>query len=222
MAGCSVTLAYLKEVKSALTTMDPNAIIWGDVIEQAADLIERAEVVTGLSEFQRLRAFYCVEMMYSTFIREALSKDKVLTKHPGSDIALAPIIIGFTGPVDRSWEGLGQLIERVDNLDGELAIRLAELAFSKKTKYGESELVLMENRFEVTMKVFELCAESAKALRRSLNKDAPKLAPIGKAMAAAAGLLQIPYSNRLSYGLVLLNISPNNAVTAWQNSKFQE
>ena len=214
--SCPLTLTYLKEIGKALEGYDQMRILYGTVMDLVDSFKDRADVVPGSMEFQRLRAFYCVELMYSELIRKALDKDKLLTSYAGASVKLGPIVIKLTQEVPRSWEGLGTLIERVDDLDGELIIQLTEIAFAKKSKFGEREEVMLEERFKKTMKVFELCSEAAKLLRRSLGNDELSIHLVGKALAAAVDVLQLPHQVRVDYGLHLLNISPDNPRSPWQ------
>ncbi len=213
--SCPLTLAYLMEIGRLLEGYDKMRILYGTVIDHIERLKERAGVVPGTGEFIRLRAFYCIELMYSELIRKALANDKVLSSYEGSNVALTPVVAKLTEPTPRSWEGLGQLINRVDDIDGEITIRLTELSFAKKSMVGEAIEVMLEQRFNKTLKVFESCAAAAKLLRRALRNYELDLRPIGKALAKSVDILQVPHQERVNYGLTLLNISPDNPVTPW-------
>lgn len=211
--SCPLTLTYLSGLTKWLEEKAP--ILFAETIDNVNNLKERSEVVPGTKEYQRLRAFYCVELLYSPLIREALNKDRLLMAYAGSHVALAPVVAKLTEEVPRSWEGLGTLIQRVDDLDGEITIQLTELAFAKKARFGEREEVMIEERLKKTLKVFECCSGAAKLLRRSLGNDDSPIRPIGRALAVALEILQVPYSERINYGITLLNISPDNPVTVW-------
>ena len=212
--SCPLTLAYLKETGRHLDHASIR-VLYGTIIDHINNLKERAEVVPGTKEFQRLRGFFCVEVMYSDLVRRSLNQDKLLNKWRGGTIALAPIIQKLIKPVPRSWEGLSSLIERVGGLDDEVTVQLTELTFARQDKVGQSEEVMVEERFNKTMKVFEVCTDAAKTLRRSLGNDDLPLQSVGRALALALDILRVPHQERVNYGLILLNISPDNPVTPW-------
>jgi hypothetical protein len=211
---CPLTTAYLKEVSAKLKHYDQTRVLWGTVIDTLDNLLERASDLQDSRECQRLRAFWCIEMMYLELPTRCFVQGHW-------DAVINDLVPRFITQQPRSWEGLGNITKAVDDFEGELYIQLAELGFARKSMIGDNVDVFTESALQNTISTLKSCSEAAKLLRRSLGNNDLAIHGIGKSFAETVEKLSIPYQQHVEYGVVLLNISPDEPTTPWKTHVSQ-
>jgi hypothetical protein len=215
MNACPLTSVYLQSVYSHVK--DLPAGLYADTADEVSELLQRARQAGGAETLQRLRAFYLIELLYSRVVHKTLRQDLIGRKYPeGIEEVLNEL--GFH-QYDRSWEGLGDLLKKLDFVEETLVLEYSEMAFMSNGPGSVSHF--LQERYKRTSELFPIIRKTATVLRSQLREFAG-LQSIGKGAVEAMMLANIKPAEMSRHGGILLSVSRRNAMNPWKSNASRD
>jgi hypothetical protein len=201
---CRLTLAYLQGVGQHANL---NSYMHEPLIQELRHVEESAETAGNSTTIKRLRSFLCVEIMYHRLCCMALSKADCHRE--------AVRLSEFRA--DRSWEGLGQVIQVMEEMSDEVTGVDVALSFEMKGRLGEADANRMiKASMDPAQGMFRLCVDAATRLRSCLRlRDSVFLNPIGALLATGCQSMNELPVRWVLYASELVRVTEGSAVRAW-------
>lgn len=215
MNACPLTSMYLLSVYSHVKSLPSG--LYADTADEVSELIQRARQAGGADTLQRLRAFYLIELLYSRVIHKTLRQDLIGREYPdGIEEILNEL--GFH-QFDRSWEGLGDLLKKLDFVEENLVLEYTELSFMSNGPTSVAEF--LKQRYVRSSELFPIIRKVATVLRSQL-KEFGGLQSVGRGAVEAMTLANIKPAEMSKHGGVLLSISRRNVMNPWKSSASRD
>lgn len=214
--GCPVTYRFMKEVEQLWWLEDDEVCrvtgLYDDLIDECRELLGQARALPTNAADQRLRAFYCLEVMSHLLLPRELMKSRM--QDPEIDVVFSQVV-----PFTR--EGLSQLSAALDALKKRSMVTATEMDMSG-VRVGTARADVQAVRRQSMSKLDWLVERAEKVtrhLRADLNKEAPSLEMVGSTFANTLHDLNEPLTQCLHHGRALLNISETTGSTTWSRTK---
>jgi hypothetical protein len=216
--SCPVLNGYYSRTKRTISnSLDEK--LYEDVLDQWVSLLnDVAEVEPNLTT-QRLRAFYCVEVLYWHFCADVLaavdyrSSMAKLKQHR----------------LDRSWKGLGKLLQLLDKISEDVSLNSLCIAMRGATLSNNEEGVssfrdyaattrrnLRRNKLDKAVELLELTKKAVSELKSELKERTTYTGRVGQMLADGVTLARKTPRLRISLAQDLLNINERNGLRPWQ------
>ena len=209
-AGCPLTGHYLQEVQDLFATPwetygSSMAGLYEDQTVQCRELADTAQGMVVSQASQRLRAFYCLEVMYHLLLPRELSLAGARDS-------------SFSEGFPRTREGLDQLLAALEALKKRMVVAATESdmvgvkadstrpdAGALKRK-GLDRVTILVGHIERTVGYVKTC----------LRQEEVSVASVGEIFAEVLHYANETLDQCVHHGRILLNISEETGITPWQ------
>jgi len=202
---CTLTFRYFNNVKKNLRACDSSGWLSESIVDHLDELFASYDGMDGSAASQKLRAFYCLEVLYHLILPGSLVTAGI---SPSKYILISRVI-------PRTWVGLDQLIDVLAQIDKDTTITSTELAIrgvkdsSVRADASAVQLVQRNMVAHLTKKITRL----AKQLRAELPNDNVDLEVVGGMFADILHDVGESSMQLVHHAHNLINISAENSIS---------
>lgn len=203
--GCPVLCSYVRGVERNFLVL--NQALYAEQLEALHELTSYVtKQITGAVDndptAQRLRAFYCLEVIYSHLLPQAVSRTNVFT---------IPDELATKTCFDRTWKGLTDLIEYLRSFADDAKILGVEIDLMG----AQGADALLKTHLDRLKFVLTSLMKGVSLLRAQLKRETPELGPVGTILAECAKVVEETPDKQYKWALALTNISRENGFRPW-------
>lgn len=206
--GCVLTLAYLNEILCYLK-LKKASILYEDMFPLFEELLQLASVSSPTPASVRLRAFYCLEILYGLWMPVVMADIPSLAS--GNCYTL--LLRGFS----RTHEGLEQVSSTLRELQRHLVVTTTEYSMiGAKVKSTRPDASSMRrSKMELLIVMVKVVEKVVKIIKAQLSVDIPNLAEVGRILGESV-YFDFSTTQHLQFAKNLLNISEETGIPTWK------